>query len=590
MKAYNYHVREMRAYFLASSKGNYTFTLTGSVVAELLVTETRYSTENILRILLEKGKLSSSERRQSGSVILEACHFYFVKLITTYSYHPDQLSFGIEQEGGVYQNPIDSKRLFWALPGQRDIKLYMSKKHTTSRVEITRPINITGMYSIECLGLYCGDCPLAIFLLFAGQIKCVETSSLSVPQNGSVFLYFENLFMLPGEKPVYMGYKINGVCQRISKIVESNFSFADVVSKIGNIRLKPMILASCQFKQSRLCEEKGVVSIHGWRQGVGTTDKMHTLSTTENMTSSLTYEWIKYTNIVQRTGICLTFQYKMNGNNNTLAMYLKTSSGNKILMWRLRGNHGHKWMRGEVTYWPREDISFIFEGKITHKNTEVSLANIYVKTESCNRDIHPLWADPGYKCALDKFECENGECINSGFVCDGDKKCADGSDEIFCECLAEQFKCKSSEQCIDVRQMCNGLKDCVDGSDEKDCYKTCEPGKFYCPSGLCIPWSMTCNGVRDCPDGADEPLVCNNETKASKSCNLNDLGCSKQSRNITSCQEFVDGNCDFEKDGLCGWQQIQNGEDDFDWSINSGETSSKGTGPKVDHTTGTKEE
>ena len=43
--------------------------------------------------------------------------------------------------------------------------------------------------------------------------------------------------------------------------------------------------------------------------------------------------------------------------------------------------------------------------------------------------------------------------------------------------------------------------------------KTCEPGKFYCPSGLCIPWSLTCNGVRDCPDGADEPLVCSNETE-----------------------------------------------------------------------------
>ena len=52
---------------------------------------------------------------------------------------------------------------------------------------------------------------------------------------------------------------------------------------------------------------------------------------------------------------------------------------------------------------------------------------------------------------------------------------------------------------------------------------------------------------------------------------------------------YVLGNCDFEKEGLCDWQQIQNGEDDFDWSINSGETSSKGTGPKVDHTTGTRE-
>ena len=74
-----------------------------------------------------------------------------------------------------------------------------------------------------------------------------------------------------------------------------------------------------------------------------------------------------------------------------------------------------------------------------------------------------------YKCASGKFQCANGECIHPDFVCDGDKKCADGSDEVFCECLAEQFKCETSEECIDVRQMCNGWKDCADGSDENNC-------------------------------------------------------------------------------------------------------------------------
>ena len=84
------------------------------------------------------------------------------------------------------------------------------------------------------------------------------------------------------------------------------------------------------------------------------------------MTSSFTYEWIKYTNIVQRTGICLTFQYKMNGNNNTLALYLKSFSGKKTLMWRLHGNHGHDWTSGAVTYWPKQDISvsYFFDGRI----------------------------------------------------------------------------------------------------------------------------------------------------------------------------------------------------------------------------------
>ncbi|XP_071503069.1 MAM domain-containing glycosylphosphatidylinositol anchor protein 2-like [Diadema antillarum] len=41
--------------------------------------------------------------------------------------------------------------------------------------------------------------------------------------------------------------------------------------------------------------------------------------------------------------------------------------------------------------------------------------------------------------------------------------------------------------------------------------------------------------------------------------------------------------CDFEY-GTCGWQQSY--YDDFDWSLNSGGTSSSSTGPSGDHTTG----
>lgn len=45
------------------------------------------------------------------------------------------------------------------------------------------------------------------------------------------------------------------------------------------------------------------------------------------------------------------------------------------------------------------------------------------------------------------------------------------------------------------------------------------------------------------------------------------------------------GSCDFEK-GLCAYQNELSG-DDFDWERNTGHTVSIGTGPSVDHTTGT---
>ena len=43
--------------------------------------------------------------------------------------------------------------------------------------------------------------------------------------------------------------------------------------------------------------------------------------------------------------------------------------------------------------------------------------------------------------------------------------------------------------------------------------------------------------------------------------------------------------CDFEK-GLCGYRQIPNNEDEFDWIQGGGSTSSRGTGPPADHTRG----
>ncbi len=51
------------------------------------------------------------------------------------------------------------------------------------------------------------------------------------------------------------------------------------------------------------------------------------------------------------------------------------------------------------------------------------------------------------------------------------------------------------------------------------------------------------------------------------------------------------GSCDFERASLCTWSNVPNGnttgKDDFDWDLNSGSTSSWGTGPTVDHTLGT---
>ena len=45
-----------------------------------------------------------------------------------------------------------------------------------------------------------------------------------------------------------------------------------------------------------------------------------------------------------------------------------------------------------------------------------------------------------------------------------------------------------------------------------------------------------------------------------------------------------DSNCTFDQ-GSCRWKQVQ-GDDDFDWTLRSGNTGSYGTGPLGDHTSG----
>ena len=87
------------------------------------------------------------------------------------------------------------------------------------------------------------------------------------------------------------------------------------------------------------------------------------------------------------------------------------------------------------------------------------------------------------KCGPDTFACSNGaECIDPGWVCDGDADCADGSDEAVaqCEpggaglarhssCRADQWACATSDLCIPAHLRCSRGAECPDASDEAGC-------------------------------------------------------------------------------------------------------------------------
>ena len=81
--------------------------------------------------------------------------------------------------------------------------------------------------------------------------------------------------------------------------------------------------------------------------------------------------------------------------------------------------------------------------------------------------------DASNPCAAGRFRCDDGSCVPSNWVCDGQPDCPLGEDERAClqsTCKGTAVKCMGGE-CIPPQWMCDGEVDCKDLSDESN--RTC---------------------------------------------------------------------------------------------------------------------
>ena len=157
------------------------------------------------------------------------------------------------------------------------------------------------------------------------------------------------------------------------------------------------------------------------------------------------------------------------------------------------------------------------DGGGTKSNSTTRKRHILTNYEPCDNTERLEQSRYCHKCPCingTEFTCYKSEnrCISKSWICDGNKDCRNGEDELNC-CKSNQFTCQDGFKCIEKSQLCDEKKDCDGGEDERGC---CESkGKFTCNNYKCISKSWICDGYNDCGGGEDElPFYCSHRVFA----------------------------------------------------------------------------
>ncbi|XP_062589229.1 uncharacterized protein LOC134250886 [Saccostrea cucullata] len=95
------------------------------------------------------------------------------------------------------------------------------------------------------------------------------------------------------------------------------------------------------------------------------------------------------------------------------------------------------------------------------------------------RDLSHLDDCDSTQCPVGYMKCPGSFCIPPRFICDGEKHCENGVDEMQCGSCPGLFRCKKSKVCLDPQRLCDNIPHCPIRDDELLCNITC-PGENIC--------------------------------------------------------------------------------------------------------------
>ncbi|GFS18254.1 MAM and LDL-receptor class A domain-containing protein [Elysia marginata] len=173
---------------------------------------------------------------------------------------------------------------------------------------------------------------------------------------------------------------------------------------------------------------------------------------------------------LRNTELCLSFYY-FSGSPYTFEMTLDVPSQSKVTLVHFTDRQTQSWTNTQATL------------PAATSNTTATLTITVSGGESGTHQTSEV-------ILLDDITISLGQCPE--FVCPGD-----------------MLKCEDEAFCVPRAQVCNNFADCAKSTDENFC--TCGQDEYKCPNGPCIGLNKTCDNIQDCQDNSDEGEICDSK-------------------------------------------------------------------------------